>query len=226
MRGDLAAGRAEVDEYGIAGLADDDVVGRDVAMQKIRLVNELERVEQRRDDAVELFLARRPAERLQPVLEALALLPVEHHVAGVVGAEVAIDAHDVGVVELGERLRFLNEPVEAPAVVSGAILRARCGLDAAGAGGDVAREVLLDGDEAGKRDLVGEVGDAEAAGAQHPLNAVIAGQLCAAWQRDEIVMAPRDAGTAQLTAEPLQPIVNGDPPRTFCGPQMWRSDER
>ena len=130
VRGDLAACRAEVDEHRIARLADDDVVGRDVAMQEVGLVDQLERIEQRRQDGVELLLARRAAERLQPALEALALLEVEHHVAGVVGAEVAIDAHDVRVIELGERLRFLDEAIEAPAVVAGAVLasgaRPRC----------------------------------------------------------------------------------------------------
>ena len=91
---------------------------------------------------VELLLARRAPRPFSQRLEALALLEVEHHVAGVVGAEVAVDAHDVGVVELGERLRFLDEAVEAPAVVAGAVLRARRGLDAAVARGDSRRESI------------------------------------------------------------------------------------
>ncbi len=155
-------------------------------MQEVGLVDQLQRVEQRRDDGVELLLARGAPEALEPGLEALALLEVEHHVAGVVGAEVAVDAHDVGVVELGKRLRFLDEAIEAPAVVAGAVLRARRRIDAAVARGDVARKVFLDGDHAGERNLVGEIGHAEAAGAQHALDAIVADQLGSAWQRDEI----------------------------------------
>ena len=90
------------------------------------------------------------------------------------------------MVELGERLRFLDEAVEAPAVVAGAVLRARRSLDAAGTRGKIAGEVLLDGDQAGERDLIGKIGHAEAAGAQHALDAVVADQLRAAWQRNEI----------------------------------------
>ena len=149
-------------------------------------MDQLQRVEQRADDGVELFLARRPAQALQPALEALAFLEVEDHVAGVVGAEVAVNAHDVAVVELGKRLRFLDEPVEAPAVVAGAVLRARRRIDAAVARRDVAREVFLDGDHAGERDLVGEIRHAESAGAQHPLDAIVADQFGPAWQRNEI----------------------------------------
>ena len=50
MRSDIAARRAEVDQHRIAGAADDDVVGRNIAMQEVGFVNRLERVEQRRND--------------------------------------------------------------------------------------------------------------------------------------------------------------------------------
>jgi hypothetical protein len=49
-------------------------------------------------------------------------LEVEHHVGGVVGAEVAVDADDIRMVEPGQGLGFLDEAVEAPAVVVGAVL--------------------------------------------------------------------------------------------------------
>ena len=155
-------------------------------MQEVGLVDQLQRVEQRRDDGVELFLPRGAPKALEPALEALALLEVEDHVAGIVGAEVAIDAHDIAVVELGERLRFLDEAIKTPAVVAGAVLRTRRSIDAAVAGGDVAREVLLDGDHARERNLVGEISHTKAAGAQHPLDAIVANQLGSAWQGDEI----------------------------------------
>ena len=128
MGGDLAARRAEVDQHRRPVLADDDVVGGDVAVQKGAAVHHLQRVEQGVEDLVELVLARRALQALQPGLEAAPLLEVEHHVAGVVGPEVAIDAHDVGVDEAGERLRLLDEALEAPFVVFGAILRARRGI--------------------------------------------------------------------------------------------------
>ena len=141
---------------------------------------------------VELVLARRAPEALQPALEAAALLEVEHHVAGVVGAEVAVDAHDVGVVERGERLRFLDEAVEAPAGSRrrspASAARHRCAPSRAAI---VGREIFLDGDQAGERDLVGEIGDAEAAGAQHALDAVVADQLGPVRQRQQVAV---DAG--------------------------------
>jgi hypothetical protein len=111
---------------------------------------------------------------------------VKDHVASVVRAEVAVNADDIRVIELGERLRFLDEAVEAPAVVTGAILRTGRCIDAAIAGGDIAGELLFDRHHARESDLVGEIGHAEAAGAQHALDAIIADQLGSAWQRDEI----------------------------------------
>ncbi len=76
--------------------------------------------------------------------------------------------------------------VEAPAVVAGAVLRTRRRVNAAVAGRDVAREVLFDGHQTRKRDFVGEIGHAESAGAQHPLDAVVTDQFGPTWQRDEI----------------------------------------
>ncbi len=125
---------------------------------------------------IELLLARGAAQALEPGLEAQALLEVEDHVAGVIGPEVAVDADDVRVVELGERLGFLDEAVEAPAVIAGTVLGARAGLDAA-AGGKIGGKVLLDGDAAVERNLVGKIGDAESASTKHALDAEVADKL-------------------------------------------------
>ena len=58
-------------------------------------------------------------------------------------------------------------------------------------------KVLLDGDGPGKRDLVGEIRHAETASSQHTLDAVVADQLCPAWQCDEIRHgSPRRSRTA------------------------------
>ncbi len=70
MRRDLAACGAEVDQDGRAVLADDDVVRGDVAVQEVLLVDQLQGVEERRDDRVELLLTRGPFQALQPRLEA------------------------------------------------------------------------------------------------------------------------------------------------------------
>ena len=153
-------------------------------MQKIGLVDFLERIEQGRDNAVEFLLARRAAQTLQPTLETLALLEVEHHVAGVVGAEVAVDAHDIRVREFGERLRFLDEAVETPAIIARAILRTGCGFDAAGAGREVRWEIFLDRDGAVERDFVREVSHAEAACTEHALDAIIANEFRSGRQSD------------------------------------------
>ena len=150
-------------------------------MQEVGLVDHLQRVEQRGEDGVELLLARRASQRLEPPLQALALLEVEHHVAGLVVAEVAVELDDIGVVELGERLRFLDEALEPPIVVACRVLRARQHVDAVGARGDVARKVFLDGDGPAERKLLGEIRDAEAASSQHTLDAVVADQHCPAW---------------------------------------------
>ena len=141
--------------------------------------------------AVELGLARRALEALQPGLEAAALLELQHHVAGVVGEEVAVHAHDVGVNEAGERPRLLDEALEPPLVVLGAALRARRGLAGGAAGGVVGGKVFLDGDEPGQRRLVGEIGDAEAAGAQHALDAIVANQLRPLRQRQQVGVGRR-----------------------------------
>ncbi len=146
------------------------------AMSRCRkscFVDQLQRVEQRSDDGVELFLARGAAEALQPGLEALSFLEMEDHVAGIIGAEVTVHAHDIGVIELGKCLGFLDEAVEPPAVVVLAVLRPWRGLDAAGASCEIRREVLLDRHMAVERHLVGEIGYAEAARAEHALDAVV-----------------------------------------------------
>ena len=132
--------------------------------------------------------------RFRPFSQALklpALLEVEHHVAGVVGAEVAVDAHDVGMNEAGERLRLLDEALEPPLVVLGAVLRARRGMAGGAAGGEVGGKVFLDGDEPRQRQLVGEIGDAEAAGTQHALDAVVANQLRPVRQRQQVGVGRR-----------------------------------
>ncbi len=88
--------------------------------------------------------------------------------------EVAVDADDVGVSEAGKRLGFLDEAIEPPAVV---VWRSPASggaaSDAAVRGREIRREVFLDGDVAIEGHLVREIGDAEAARAEHAVDAVI-----------------------------------------------------
>jgi hypothetical protein len=155
---------------------------------------------------------------IQPAFEALPFLEVQHHVAGVVRAEVAIDPHDVRVREFRESLRFLDEAVEPPFVIAGAILRAWRRLDAIGTSGKIAGKIFLDRDDAVERDLVGEIGHAEPAGAEDALDFVIAYEFGPARKRNEVGHNPRDACNA--TRWPLPSSTHGLFSR--YGARMWR----
>ena len=145
--GDGAARGTEVEQHGRAVAAHDDVVGGDVAMQEVLRVHHLQRVEQRGDDRIELFLRRQPAETAQPGLEALSLLEAHDHVGGRIGLEHARDAHDARVLEARERARLLQEVGAAP--VEGLLVAVGLGLDAHGgvAVAEVEGVVFLDGDQ-------------------------------------------------------------------------------
>ena len=122
-------------------------------MQVVAGVQSFQCVEQRPQQFVKLGLPRRPVQTGEPTLEALPVLEVQHHVCGAVGAEIAVDAIDVRVVELGERLRLVDEAGQAPVVVLLAVCRLRPDRRRGIAHGKIAREVFLDGDEAVERDF-------------------------------------------------------------------------
>ena len=144
--GDRAPRRAEIEQHGRAIGADDDVVGRDIAMQEVRGVHHLQGIEQRGDDGIELVLRRRPAQTLQPILEALTLLEAHHHVGGGVRLVHARNPHDARVLEARQRARLLQKagaaPVERFLVAVGLGLHAHGGVAVA----EVVGVVLLDGD--------------------------------------------------------------------------------
>ena len=146
MRGDIAARCAEVDQHRIAGAADDDVVGRNIAMQEVGFVNCLECVEQRRNDLIKLFLPRCAPQSLQPRLETLTFLEMQHHVGGVVRPENPMHLDDIAVIEPRERLRLVFETLEAPVVVACATVRPGCRLEVLRPRGEIAREILFDAD--------------------------------------------------------------------------------
>ena len=167
-------------------------------MQEVLRVHHLQRVEQGGDDRIELLLRRQPAEAVQPGLEAVPLLEAHHHVGGGVGLEHARDAHDARVLEARQRARFLQEvgaaPVERLPVAVGLGLDAHGGVAVA----EVEGVVFLDGDQGAEIDVLGLVGDAEAARAHHPLDAV----------------APVENGIDRQT----QAAVQDAPPSQACGP--------
>ena len=169
--GDGAPRRAEIEQHGAAVGAHDDVVGGDVAMQGLR-VHHLQRVEERGDDAVELLLRGRPAEALEPGLEALPLLEAHHHVGGRVGLEHARDAHDARMLEARERARFLQEVGAAPFERLLVALGLRPHAHARVAVAELVGVIFLEGDGRAELDVLGLIGDAEAARADHPLDAV------------------------------------------------------
>src|SRR5581483_4304836 len=163
---------AEVQQHRRSVRPDDDVVGGNVAMKEILRVHHLERVEQRPDDPVELLLRRSAAEAREPLLHALARLEDHHHVGGGVCLEDAGDLHHAAVTEMRERAGFLEEAVSAPLEYFLMPFRLRPDAQALVAQAERLRTIFLDGDPGPELHIVGPVGDAEAPGADHALDAV------------------------------------------------------
>ena len=88
-------------------------------MQVVLPVDKRQGVQKWSHEPVELELPWRAAKALQPRFEALALLELQDHVAGVVGPEIAVDTDDVAVVELGQRLRLGDEALQPPLIITG-----------------------------------------------------------------------------------------------------------
>src|SRR5215470_19698147 len=101
----------------------------------------------------------------------------DHHVAGIVGEEVAIDADNVGMHKARQGLGLGDEAIEPPAKVLRAPLRAWRRVDGAQAGGEIGREIFLDRDQATERQFLGQIGDAEPPGTKHALDSVVADEL-------------------------------------------------
>ncbi len=174
MLGHFGAGRAEINQDGRAVATDDDVVGRDITMQEVLGVNGLEGIEKRRHDAIELGLPWRATEAAKPTLETRAFLEMQNDVARIAVAEVAVDAHDVRMIEARQRLCLGKKAVEAPAVVVGRVLGARAHVVAGVARREIDGEVFLDCDLPVERHLGGEIRNTESARAERTLDAVVA----------------------------------------------------
>lgn len=171
-RGGLAGG-AEVQQHQAAvRLADLDVVRLDVAVQEAGGMHHRQPVQQRLQQVQQLLLAAIPPRR-PPLAQRLAALVLQHHVGGLVGFEEARHPHDVGVAE-GRQRPGLDEEAVQPELVELAVPRRRHRHRLVrGAEGDLGRQVFLDCHPGVQVHVGGEVGDAETALAQHPVDAVL-----------------------------------------------------
>jgi hypothetical protein len=88
------------------------------------------------------------------------------------------------------------------------------------ADGEIDGEVFLDRHLAGERRLLGQVGDAEAAGPQDPIDTVVLGEVCADRQGGEIGHGglggslDRKLGASERRGARMRPLERG-PKRTF-----------
>ena len=167
---------------------DDHVVGRDVAVDDARRVHARERLHQRQQQLSRVLDAEAAAVLLHVLVQGQALDIVHHEVGRAVLLEVAVDAHDVRVPdEVRERLRLLQEQLLAVAEVlpplAGEQLH-RAGV--AAAAGHVGRQILLDRDALLRLVVLGDIGHAEAALAEHAPDDVTSVQDRAGPQRERI----------------------------------------
>ena len=167
----LARG-AEIEQHRAPVLADVDVGRLDVAMQEMRRVDVFEPVEDGADHLVDLGFGQRVGLGEQRV-ERLPLDILHDEIGGAVVLEIAVDGDDVGMLERDQRLRLLAEAIEAP--VESFLGRGadRADLRAIGrARGEARGQILLDRDLAPDLDFLGQIGDAEAARAEHAQDAI------------------------------------------------------
>jgi hypothetical protein len=160
------ARRAEIEQQRRAVLAQEDVVGLDVAMEEALGVHRLERIEQRIEDAAQLGLAevqRAPQARA----ERGAALVFHDQIAGAVGLEILQHGDDVLVLQRDQRARLEPEALEPPGEIEAAAAQ-RPDRDAVGRALRHRRgEKLLDRDQPIGELLGRAIGDAEAARPQH-----------------------------------------------------------
>ena len=90
-------------------------------MHEARLVNALQAVHERKQNAEQVILARQ-APQVVNLLQTLALLVFHDHVGGAVGLEDAVHQNDVRVAKLRESLRLVDETVEPPAESVGVLV--------------------------------------------------------------------------------------------------------
>src|SRR5215471_8244964 len=151
-------------------------------MQEVLGMHHLQRVKQRGDDGIEFLLCRQPAEAIEPGLEAVPMLEAHHHVCGGIGFEYARHSDYARVLEPSEIARFFQEvgatPVESLLVAIGLGLDAHGGVAIA----EIKGVVFLDGDSGLEVYVLGLIGNAKPAGADHPHDAIAAIEHRTDWQ--------------------------------------------
>ena len=167
-----------------------DVLRLDVAVQEALGVDCTQAVQDRQHELLGLFLRQAPALMVQVLGERQPLIELHHQIGGVIGLEDLIDAHDVGVVELGQGAR-LGQELSQPEAQQLAILAAVRGHGGpvGRPPGEIPRQIFLERDAPVQPLIPGEIGDTEPARfAEHPAHQVLTMQQGA--QRQEQRRAP------------------------------------
>ena len=126
-------------------------------------MHELQCAEQRAGDQIHLLLRGRSADPLEPALQRAAGNEVEQHIDRIVRLEDSADIDDVGMTELCEQTRLVEELAACPLVVGvGPVLGEQL-QGAAVTRHEVGREEFLEGKVIVQALVEDLVGDAEAA---------------------------------------------------------------
>ncbi len=165
--GDGPARGAEVEQHGNAVVADEDVVGRDVAVIDVLVVQQVQRRQQRVDDGTARGFVGRLVHRLAHLAQRAAPVAGHHHVGRAVVFPEPIDLDERGVVEARQHARLVHERTQAHGEGLGMRRRAQRHALVAPARRERRGHVFLQGHLALERVVPGPVDDAEAADAQH-----------------------------------------------------------
>ena len=165
---DDAARRAEVEQDRPAVGQQQDVVGRDVAVEHAGAVQPLERVEDRLDDGAQpRLVGRRAPWPGAPAQQRAAGAVLHRHVGGAVRLPEPVHANQRGMVEGRQQARLVEERFERPLELLGAVRASAAPTMPAGPrAASSAGHELLERDLAQQRVVEREVDDAEAADAE------------------------------------------------------------
>ena len=202
------AGSAEIQQLNSTIVGNIDIVRGHVPMDNAFGVHRSQGSNDRFKDALGLR-PREAAMLLQVVLEAGALDVIHNEVGRVVLFEVAMHTHDVGVAdELRQSFGLVEKtlfPIEEVLLPLAGIGRNRVTVRA---GGHSVREILLDSHQTAGLMVLGNVGDAEAALAQHLSENVAPVEYSARRQRHGILVC-LGAGFVSAGRTNSRPIRHG-----------------
>ncbi len=104
--------RAKVDQDRLAGLVDQHVVGRDVAVQHVVVVDEADRMQKLLGDLDDVLGRKRLALAVDDLLQVKPVDVVQRHVGGAVVFEDVVDRDDVRMDDLGQAARLADEKLD------------------------------------------------------------------------------------------------------------------